>query len=197
MKMHWKLIVKDGIISGLLFCWVIMLVLRTNILMLLGDLPAGMQEEIKALPFVREVKPYDVFLMASPMLVLVFWRSFRFLNKAGGIRGPEKGKSFWKYYLHTLLWFSIISATDLVFLDWFVYATLHIPALGVEHLLSENAVREFQSYRFHLKEHFLRPEAYAANLIIPAVLVLAYLLYRRISQPELRQKSSLRDKQGG
>lgn len=171
----YKLSIVDGFVSGLLFCWLIMLVARVNVMLFLQDMPVKMQEEVKALSFVNSPGLYEVFLMTSPILALIFWRSFRFLNKLN----TRTNLSFISQYLHLLVWFIVISLTDLIVLDWLIDVTLRVPAFGVEHLLSEETVREYQSYGFHFKEHFFRPEAHVANALIPLVLLLIYRLYKK------------------
>lgn len=115
-----------------------------------------------------------------PLLVALFGDFARRQTGPLPVRSGAAVLTAWRLYLLGLVWFLTVFLIDLVVLDWGVYATFRLPALGIEHLLSPEAVAEFQSYGFHASEHFAHPNSYLAVLIGPIVLALILIVTARI-----------------
>lgn len=175
--------VMHGAVSGLVISFAGLLVLRINPLFAVQDLPDRMAEEVLSLPFLREIDGYDialVLLLMVPVLVALFGDFVRRQTTPAPVAVSVTRLASWRLYLVGLVWFLTVFLVDLVVLDWGVYATFHLPALGIEHLLSAEAVAEFQSYGFHASEHFAHPNSYLAVLIGPVVLALILIVTARI-----------------
>jgi hypothetical protein len=181
-----------GIVSGLAISFAGLLVLRINPLFAVQDLPDRMADEVRSLTFLHDIDGYDVTLVLLLMvpLVVALFGAFARRQTAPVAAGPARHTSM-HLFLAGLVWFLTVFLVDLVVLDWGVYATLHLPALGVEHLLSPEAVSEFQSYGFHAAEHFAHPNSYLAVVIGPVILALVLIVTARIRRK--RHGSAPRD----
>lgn len=178
MRLNWSLILKDGLVSGLIICIEILLTIRINALLFIGDMPTNMQKEIVALNFLQEPSIYEVILMSIVLFGLYLYLGFRFLNKVHDAL-PIVKSTFAHYALHILPWFFILFLSDLIIIDWLLYGYLKLPLFGVEHLISESSINECRSFTFHIQQHFGRPEAYIANAAIPLIMASIFWLSKK------------------
>lgn len=175
--------VVHGVVSGSAICFGGLLLMRVNPLFAVQDLPDEMAREVLSLTFLREIDGYDIVLVLMFMVPLLIVLVGDLVRRQTAPSPPAAGGAWSvasRFYLVGLVWFLTVFLVDLVVLDWGIYATFHLPALGIEHLVSPDALAEFQSYGFHAREHFAHPNSYLALLIAPAVLAAALLAAERV-----------------
>ena len=182
MKIHWKLVLREGLQTGLVFCLGILAVLRVHPIFFADDFPDVAEKELRSI-----LLPKPGIYESVLALLLIFgplvWGSFRFLSRQDiEIEYLSVQKRNQNRYLHLLIWFFIVTNMDLVFLDWFVIGFLRAPILGVEHLMSAEAVKSYQSYYFHFGEHYLFYGTYLVNLLFPIILLFLYEVCKAIGK---------------
>lgn len=174
MKLNWQLTLKEGLLTGLIFCIGIMAVLRVNPVMFASDFPDTVEKELLSMDF-SSPTTYEYVLSIILVFGPLWWGSFRLLSKLKPeILEDKKGRRILSMYLHLAIWQFIVSNSDLLILDWLIIGVFKSPILGFEHTLSDEAVRSYQSYYFHCKEHYLFYGTYLVNIPAPLLILLVF-----------------------
>lgn len=182
MRINWRLVLREGLLTGLIFCVGVMAMLRINPLMFIKDFPEIVQKEFLSMKL-PELSSYETILGLMLVQGPLLWGSFRLLSKLKhkNITG-KRCKKLLTSYLHLIIWVFIVMNIDLVILDWLVVGVLKAPILGFEQALSPEAVKSYQSCYFHFTKHYLFYETYFMNIFAPLVLLLVYKMYVKLKK---------------
>lgn len=177
MKIHWKLVLTEALLTGSIFCIAILAYLRISPALSATDYPIITEQEILALEHYA-ASPYEQILSTILALAPILWGLFRIISKLEN-RSDNLGK-FAKYlhiYIHLIIWNFVISNMDLIIVDWLVICYLKAPISGIEHLLSDQAITSYQSYAFHFREHYMSIGPYMVLLIAPLIFTMLTAAY--------------------
>ena len=191
MKLHWRLTLREGLLTGLIFCIGIMAVLRVNPVMFASDFPDPVEKELLSMEFSSPTF-YEYVLSIFLVLGPLWWGGFRLLSKLKPkILEEKKGRRILIMYLHLAIWQFIVSNSDLLILDWLIIGVFKAPILGFEHTLSAEAVRSYQSYYFHFEEHYLFYGTYLVHILTPLLILGVFGIYEELMKLVFSKKAKL------
>lgn len=183
MRKFWSIVIKEGLLTGSIFCIAVLAYLRISPALSSEDYPDNTRLEILALENYG-ADLYEQILSTILAITPLIWGMFRILNKISFQFRELKLKNRLPYmYLGLLLWNFIIFNMDLLIVDWFIICYLKAPISGIEHLLSNEAVSSYQTFNFHFKEHYFFIGSYLVNILSPLIMILIYQISHYIKSP--------------